>query len=487
MLTLWLLLSVFLSSLLVYFAKLQFYWKRKNVKNNFYASTIGVLKLFLLQHNIGALCEQLYWSTKEKYVGFILLGKPVLIVKNLKLIKKILVKDFDNFDNRTMTTNKIGDPLGTRTLFVEKNPIWKFIRSKISSWFSSGKMKTLFTKISQIGDNFVEFVAENEGKPIDLNENCPKYSTDVVTACGFGIEENCFKNKNALSREASKKIFIYNISRGIQFVCYFISPFLTNFFNMKWLDPSSSEFVEKMYYDIKDKRLIEGTHDDFIAELFKMEQKNVYHTDPVEIMAQAAQFFLAGFETVSSTLMYALYEMAHNKTIQRKLRESIKNDLKENGGKITYNSLVGNEYLMNIIYETTRKYPVLPFLDRICRNDYEIPEDNLTIDAGTYIYIPVQPIQRDSEYFPDPLKFDPDRFSIENKEKMGLNSYLAFGGGPRNCIGARFGKLSVACGLAKLVSNFDLNLAGEYEELEFDPKGFLLAPTKKIKLVFNKI
>lgn len=80
-------------------------------------------------------------------------------------------------------------------------------------------------------------------------------------------------------------------------------------------------------------------------------------------------------------------------------------------------------------------YPPLPAVPRTCTEDYLIPDTNITIEKGTTIMIPILGIQRDKEYFPEPDKFDPDRFNEENIGNIKPYSYIPFGSGPRNCLG----------------------------------------------------
>lgn len=93
-----------------------------------------------------------------------------------------------------------------------------------------------------------------------------------------------------------------------------------------------------------------------------------------------------------------------------------------------------------LILEALRKWPPGVRLDRICVKDYIIKpkttnEKPLLIQKNQIVLIPFVGIHRDSKYFPNPEKFDPERFSEDNKRKIKPNSYIPFGLGPRSCIG----------------------------------------------------
>jgi cytochrome P450 len=85
-----------------------------------------------------------------------------------------------------------------------------------------------------------------------------------------------------------------------------------------------------------------------------------------------------------------------------------------------------------------RKYPAGPFVERMCSSDYKLPShtgNGTIIPAGTGVYIPILALHHDPKYFPKPEKFDPDRFTEENKRSRPKYAYLPFGYGPRMCIG----------------------------------------------------
>ncbi|KAJ8871192.1 hypothetical protein PR048_027498 [Dryococelus australis] len=81
------------------------------------------------------------------------------------------------------------------------------------------------------------------------------------------------------------------------------------------------------------------------------------------------------------------------------------------------------------------KYPPAPALERKCLSDYKIQGTDITIENGTGVVIPVMDIHHDHAYYSEPHKFDPERFSPENKRERSHFAFLPFGEGPRICIG----------------------------------------------------
>jgi cytochrome P450 len=77
----------------------------------------------------------------------------------------------------------------------------------------------------------------------------------------------------------------------------------------------------------------------------------------------------------------------------------------------------------------------VPILNRECTKRYEIPGTNVILEKGIQVVIPAMGLHYDPQYFPEPEKFDPERFSEEVKSKRHNYVYLPFGEGPRICIG----------------------------------------------------
>lgn len=148
--------------------------------------------------------------------------------------------------------------------------------------------------------------------------------------------------------------------------------------------------------------------------------------------------------------------------VQDRLRHEIKTMLAKTGGKVTYDALMNASempYLHQVIEETLRLYPIIPLLDRKCisPDGYSLePYSNFKIPYGMPVYIPIFSLQRNEKYYPNPKKFDPDRFSHGNINNLTQFTTFPFGAGPRNCIGERFGLMQVKTGIVKILKDFRL-------------------------------
>lgn len=127
--------------------------------------------------------------------------------------------------------------------------------------------------------------------------------------------------------------------------------------------------------------------------------KTHFANDMESVIAQAAIFFSAGFETSSGTMSFALYELAKHPEVQQQVREEIREALQNSeNGELSYEQLNDLKYLHNVILEVLRFYPPLPFLDRECTAEkgYSLhPHVNFTIPTGMPVYVSANALQMD--------------------------------------------------------------------------------------------
>lgn len=127
-------------------------------------------------------------------------------------------------------------------------------------------------------------------------------------------------------------------------------------------------------------------------------------------------------------------------------------------------------------------------LFRKARSKYVIPNTKHVLDESSMVMVPVFAIHRDPEIYPDPEKFDPDRFTHENISKRHPYAWLPFGEGPRNCIGMRFGLMQTKIGLATILANFSVEpTANTQTPIKFLPSSHLLFPETGIFLKIRNL
>lgn len=130
-----------------------------------------------------------------------------------------------------------------------------------------------------------------------------------------------------------------------------------------------------------------------------------------------------------------------------------------------------------LISETLRKYPIVDILIRKVTIPYKVPDTDIVLEKGMRVIIPVMGIQRDPNYYPEPERFDPDRFTKENIAARHPSAWSPFGQGPRNCVGLRFGMMQTRLGIAMILRNFLVTPSKKTPvPLELDPTGSLLSP-----------
>lgn len=122
-----------------------------------------------------------------------------------------------------------------------------------------------------------------------------------------------------------------------------------------------------------------------------------------------------------------MYELALNSDIQERLRQEIKSGIAANDGKLSYDLLFSFKYLDMVVNETLRKYPPAFIITRNSTKDFRIPDTDMIIPANTDININVFSVHRDPEYYPNPDKFDPERFTPENVRNRKPFTFIPFG------------------------------------------------------------
>lgn len=423
------------------------YWESKKVKGPKPQYLFGNFGAVInKKDSMTTLAANIYKQfSNEKVIGIYQGWEPALIVNDPELIKKVLVKHFQTFSNRGIRTSE-NNPL-SKNLFALDGVEWKVLRQKLSPVFTSGKLKQMMPLMNNCVKQYLYYLDKllDGPDPLEMRSLKMKYTLKSITTIAFGLDIDTFTEGNCTFMEMAYRLFRPQNSK--RFIRQLLPGFLKKLVRMDLESPEVINFFLDLVSQIakgrERKPKVRKDFMDFMIDLKEQEtvtKSNAEETAALEITdeliaAQAMVYYAAGFESSSGTMSFLLYELALNPKVQERCYKEITMVMEKNNGILTYEALHELNYLSMTFDETLRKYPVAGLIFRQSISDYEIPELNLSLIKGMRFLVPVFAIQRDPNYFPDPEKFDPERFTLENKQTIQDCTYLPFGDGPRNCIG----------------------------------------------------
>ncbi|KAJ8728450.1 hypothetical protein PYW08_016835 [Mythimna loreyi] len=469
---------VLIAVIVLYLRQVYSTFRRNGIKHFKPIPLVGNMGKVLLRldHMAYDLCNLYNSFPEERFVGRFEFLSEAVVIRDVELIKKITVKDFEYFlDHRSFDTESFFG----RSLFLLKGQEWKDMRSTLSPAFTSSKIRLMVPFMVEVGDQMIaslkrKIKSSKDGYiVVDCKDLTTRYANDVIASCAFGLKVDSQTDENNQFYQMGKKATNFSFGQIIMFFLLMHAPRLVKF--LKWdllSDAVKNFFTTLVLGTMEDREKHNIVRPDMIHLLMEAKKGKLTHADVKpndeaagfatveessvgrkeiirewadrDLVAQALLFFLAGFETISSSMSFLLYELAVNPDVQERLAQEISEHDAKNGGKFDFNSIQTLTYLDMVVSEVLRLWPPAIATDRICNKDYnlgkpnESAEKDFILRKGAAIMIPTFAIHRDPEFYPEPDKFNPDRFSEENKHKINVLSYMPFGLGPRNCIGSRF-------------------------------------------------
>jgi len=173
-----------------------------------------------------------------------------------------------------------------------------------------------------------------------------------------------------------------------------------------------------------------------------------------QLRDEVMTIFLAGHETTANALTWTWYLLSQNPAAEAKLHEEIDRVL--DGRLPTFEDVAQLKYTEMVLAESMRLYPPAWAIGRLAMNEFEIA--GYMVPAKSLVLMSQFVMHRDPRYFPDPLRFEPGRWTAEARESRPQFSYFPFGGGPRRCIGEGFAWMEGVLLIAALAQQWQMRL-----------------------------
>lgn len=335
-------------------------------------------------------------------------------------------------------------------------------------------MRQMFMLVDQYTSSMIKTLKDDLKNPekgeFEMKELFSAFTVDIIGTSVFGLEIDSYKNpENDFKIIANKTMNPNTLFVMFKLILISIIPKVMKKFDVSVLDRRTKNFFRQtimgtMKYR-EEKNIFRPDMINLLMEAKKEKLKDDggehFNWSDDEIVAQCLLFFLAGFDTTSSTLAFAAYELAVNPDIQERLRSEFKEmDEKLNGKAITYDDIKSLKYLDCFILEVMRKWSVGVATERTCAKEFSFELDGKTIKIPekTPVMFTTYAFHHESNFFPQPEKFDPDRFGPENLKDQNMNAYMPFGIGPRSCIGNRFALMTLKLIIYKMILNLKFDV-----------------------------
>lgn len=215
-----------------------------------------------------------------------------------------------------------------------------------------------------------------------------------------------------------------------------------------------SQIDDYLYQIIRERRAAAADTDDLLGRLLDTPGMS----DDL-IRDQLLTMLIAGHDTSTALLAWALYLLGQHPEEMAKTQAEVDRVLGDNDDPPDMDQLNQLRFMDQVIKETLRLYPPIHVGNRQAASNIQF--GNHCIPAHTRVMMSIYLSHRHGQYWPHPERFMPDRFDLQEQRQQPPLTYIPFGAGPRNCIGAAFAQVEAKVVLARILQAFDLALASK--------------------------
>ncbi|KYB27141.1 Cytochrome P450 4c3-like Protein [Tribolium castaneum] len=343
-------------------------------------------------------------------------------------------------------------------LLIAPVNIWKERRRMIGPTFNSKTLQTFTEIFGKQANRLVRVLEQECGREFDIFLKLFRCTLDTACEALVGVDSSLLQGQDNYLQKLIRAEDIATIRS--------FSPWLqVDFFWKKSplgreMDKACAEsftFIKQILSlkkcDFKD------TTNPFTNYLQHLNKSN--DDSPVEDEIQ--NILITGSESSALALALVLVVLGIYPEVQQKIALELDSIFGDDEREPTFEHINQMEYLECVIKETLRILPIVPIIMRLAEQDIKL--EHCTIPAGSTVLVPIVHISKKSEFWKEPNKFNPDRFLPKNNSERHRCTFLPFSYGPRNCVGFKYGLMSMKVILATVLRKFTIKPT-RYQSLE---------------------
>ncbi|KAK5648494.1 hypothetical protein RI129_003386 [Pyrocoelia pectoralis] len=309
-----------------------------------------------------------------------------------------------------------------------------------------------FHILEQFMETFMEQSREIVNK---LELECEKPWTDVVPVAGeYTLNSICESAMGTRMKSESKiyKRYIETVQRIGEIYLYIVTH--------PWCDFQPTFIFTPTYWYLK--KLVKILHS-FSSSVIQ-KRKETFQipnllskgtTKPKKRLAML-DFLISAMNSGQAINDKGIQEEVDTFIFEQKVVDEIEQIFGNTDQDPTYQDFNNLRYLEKVLKESLRMYPSVPLISRLTNEEIET-HSGYVLPKNTIVHIHIYDLHHNSTIYPDPYKFDPERFNVENSKHRHPFAYIPFSAGPRNCIGQRFAYLEIKVILVAILRKFVLD------------------------------
>ncbi|XP_058126924.1 cytochrome P450 4d2-like [Anopheles ziemanni] len=403
-----------------------------------------------------------------------LLNDHMVIVSSPENVEKVVMA---KQTQKSMIYEFIEPWLG-RGLLISSGEKWFHRRKIITPTFHFKILEGFASVFNREVDVLVDTLRPyaTSGKEFDIYEPISLYALDSICETSMGVSINAQHNPSNQYVRDVKRMSELILLRIFHILGSFPRTFWTlmpNAWEQRKLIQRLHEFTDSVIHSRRQQLLAKQqqqpqSQGDVPADDDSMNAKQ-RHTfldlllnvtvdgrplSDADIREEVDTFMFEGHDTTTSGIAFTFYQLAKHLDIQEKLYQEIVDVLgaDHRTTELTYSTLQNFPYLDMVVKESLRLLPPVSNIGRRLVEDLEM--NGITVPAGTDINIPIYVIHRNPDVYPEPERFDPERFSEENTQRRGPYDYIPFSIGSRNCIGQRYALMEMKITIVRMLAHY---------------------------------
>ena len=400
------------------------------------------------------------------------LGVPMCLLNRPDCIESVLVTQHSNFE-KSKDYRALRRVLGNG-LLTSEGEFWRRQRKLVQPAFHQERIAAYTEVMVAYSERML--ASWKDGQGLDVHEAMMRLTLDIVAKTLFDTDVS----REAEDVGAALQFLMGKFMRQAAFA--FLLPASIPIPTTRRLRRAVGQ-LDKVIYEIIHRRRASGTMSgDLLSVLLQAQDDEGLGMTDRQLHDEIMTLFLAGHETTANALSWTWLLLGQHPEVEEKLVEELRHVL---GGRApTASALSRLTYTEMVLREAMRLYPPVWVIGRRALAPFRM--GNYELPAETNVVMSQLITHRDAKYFPEPERFDPDRWRPNDPRNLSLPrfAYFPFGGGPRVCIGAGFSMMEAVLLLATIAQKFKLTLVPG-QSIEKLPS-VTLRPKSGIRVVLHR-